>query len=136
MNRVCSIFAQVLRLLPESSSSRRSRSTGPRSTPRVQLLDATDRHAVLPAGTGQIAAGDRGGLASSEGKLKHLGVARPPKRSTLAYANEHRSWELYQTVFEQVLTKCRGPWRAHEIPLPQQAGEPGRDVHRLVRQPV
>jgi hypothetical protein len=25
----------------------------------------------------------------------------------LAYANEHRPWQLYQTVFEQVLEKCR-----------------------------
>jgi hypothetical protein len=29
--------------------------------------------------------------------LKHLGVPVAPKRSTLAYANEHRLWELYQT---------------------------------------
>jgi len=28
-----------------------------------------------------------------------------PKRSTLAYANEHRPWELYQTVFEQTLSQ-------------------------------
>ena len=30
-----------------------------------------------------------------------------PKKSTLAYANENRPWELYQTVFEQTLFKCR-----------------------------
>lgn len=30
-----------------------------------------------------------------------------PKRSTLACANEHRPWELYKTVFEQTLFKCR-----------------------------
>lgn len=30
-----------------------------------------------------------------------------PKKSTLAYANEHRPWELYQTVFEQTLGKCQ-----------------------------
>ena len=30
-----------------------------------------------------------------------------PKRSTLAYANEHQPWELYQTVFEQTLDKCQ-----------------------------
>jgi IS4 transposase len=48
-----------------------------------------------------------GGLASCEGKLKHLGVPAAPKKSTLAYANEHRPWELYQTVFEQVLGKCQ-----------------------------
>ena len=48
-----------------------------------------------------------GGLACCEGQLKHLGVPVAPKKSTLAYANEHRPWELYQTVFEQTLFKCR-----------------------------
>jgi hypothetical protein len=48
-----------------------------------------------------------GGLACCEGQLKHLGVPVAPKKSTLAYANEHRPWELYQTVFEQTLLKCR-----------------------------
>ena len=48
-----------------------------------------------------------GGLASCEGKLKHLGIPEAPKKSTLAYANQHRPWELYQTVFGQVLTKCQ-----------------------------
>ena len=48
-----------------------------------------------------------GGLASCEGKLKHLGVADSPKRSTLAYANANRPWSLYQTVFEQLLGKCQ-----------------------------
>src|SRR6202162_5317146 len=33
-----------------------------------------------------------GGLAASEGKLRHLGLPDAPKRSTLAYANEHRRW--------------------------------------------
>jgi hypothetical protein len=48
-----------------------------------------------------------GGLACCEGQLKHLGVPVAPKKSTLGYANEHRPWELYQTVFEQMLGKCR-----------------------------
>src|SRR5437773_2667578 len=48
-----------------------------------------------------------GGLACCEGQLKHLGVPVAPKKSTLAYANEHRPWELYQTVFEQTLSKCQ-----------------------------
>jgi hypothetical protein len=46
------------------------------------------------------------GLAGCEGKLKHLGVSEPPKRSTMSYANKHRSWELYRTVFGQLLSKC------------------------------
>jgi len=39
------------------------------------------------------------GLAGCFGKLKHLGISQSPKRSTLAYANEHRPWELFQKVF-------------------------------------
>jgi hypothetical protein len=48
-----------------------------------------------------------GGLAASEGKLRHLGLPDAPKRSTLAYANEHRPWQLYRTVFYQLLSRCR-----------------------------
>jgi len=48
-----------------------------------------------------------GGLAACEGKLRHLGVDAPPKRSTLAYANEHRPWQLFQTVFERFYQRCR-----------------------------
>jgi hypothetical protein len=46
-----------------------------------------------------------GGLRSCEGKLKHLGISAPP-RSTLAYANEHRPWELYQLIFLTLLDRC------------------------------
>jgi hypothetical protein len=48
-----------------------------------------------------------GGLAASEGKLRHLGLPDAPKRSTLAYANEHRPWQLYRSVFYQLLARCR-----------------------------
>jgi len=109
MNRVCSIFAQVLRLLPriefeQAVQKHRTEKHAKGFSCWTQLI------AMLFCQLGQARSLRKivGGLASSEGKLKHLGVARPPKRSTLAYANEHRSWELYQTVFEQVLTKCRG----------------------------
>jgi hypothetical protein len=48
------------------------------------------------------------GLRCCLGKLQHLGVKEAPKRSTLAYANEHRPWELFETVFGQLLGKCQG----------------------------
>ena len=59
------------------------------------------------------------GLASALGKLVHLGVRKAPKRSTLAYANEHRPWTLYRDVFNVALEsaqelareKGRGPLR-------------------------
>lgn len=47
------------------------------------------------------------GLQASEGKLRHLGLPEAPARSTLAYANEHRPWQLYETVFHQLLADCR-----------------------------
>jgi len=53
-----------------------------------------------------------GGLAASEGKLKHLGLPAAPPRSTLAYANEHRPWELYRSVFYQLLEKCQSVARS------------------------
>lgn len=52
-----------------------------------------------------------GGLAASEGKLKHLGVARAPTRSTLAYANQHRPWQLYRTIFEELVKICQAEAR-------------------------
>ena len=48
-----------------------------------------------------------GGLAACEGKLRHLGLSDAPKRSTLAYANEHRPWQLYQDLFYTLLDRCR-----------------------------
>jgi Domain of unknown function (DUF4372) len=47
-----------------------------------------------------------GGLRSCEGKLKHLGIMAS-SRSTLAYANEHHPWELYQQIFFSLLQRCR-----------------------------
>lgn len=39
-----------------------------------------------------------GGLKSCEGKLAHLGI-EAPRRSTLAYANEHRPAQLFEQLF-------------------------------------
>ena len=47
-----------------------------------------------------------GGLASCEGKLTHLGITAPA-RSTLAYANAHRPWQLYRAVFNELLARCQ-----------------------------
>lgn len=49
-----------------------------------------------------------GGLGTAMGKLVHLGMREAPSRSTLAYANNHRPWQVYQTVFEDLLTQCQG----------------------------
>lgn len=108
MTRVASIFSQILQLIPrlEFDSAVRKHSA--------------ERHARGFSSWGQFIAmlfcqmGHAkslreicGGLAASEGKLRHLGLPTAPARSTLAYANEHRPWQLYRTVFEQLLAKCQ-----------------------------
>jgi len=55
-----------------------------------------------------------GGLASCEGKLAHLGI-EAPSRTTLAYANAHRPWQLYEQVFYQLLTRCRQVAGSHKF---------------------
>ena len=54
------------------------------------------------------------GLAASEGKLQHWGVPTAPSRSTLAYANERRPWELYRTVFGDLLARCQAVASGHK----------------------
>lgn len=48
-----------------------------------------------------------GGLDSCLGKVVHLGMRRAPNKSTLAYANSRRPWQLYRDVFDHLLDKCR-----------------------------
>lgn len=48
-----------------------------------------------------------GGLACCLGKIHHLGFRNAPNKSTLAYANAHRPWEMYEALFYQVLERCR-----------------------------
>jgi IS4 transposase len=48
-----------------------------------------------------------GGLASTLGKLRHLGMDEAPRRSTLSYANKHRPWQLYRDLFNQTLGICK-----------------------------
>src|SRR6266508_687169 len=108
MNRVCSIFSQLLQLFP-----------------RIEFEEAVQKHQAERHARGFTCWGQFvammfchlgkaqslreicGGLAASEGKLRHLGMATAPPRSTLSYANEHRPWELYRSVFEQLLQRCQ-----------------------------
>jgi len=108
MQRFCSIFSQLLQLFPRLEFEQ-----------AVQAHQA-QRHmrgfpcwgqfvAMLLCQLGQARSLREicGGLAATEGRLKHLGLDGAPKRSTLAYANQHRPWQLYQSVFELLLGRCQ-----------------------------
>ena len=108
MQRFSSIFSQVLQLFP-----------------RLEFESAVKQHGSDRAAKGFSSWGQFialmfcqlgrahslreicDGLACSEGKLKHLGVSEPPKRSTLSYANRHRPWKLFETIFGQLYSKCQ-----------------------------
>jgi len=107
MNRFSSIFSQLLQLFPRVEFQ------------HLVTITQAERHAKGFTCWGQFVAmlfcqlgrahslrEITGGLRSCEGKLKHLGITAPP-HSTLAYANEHRPWELYQKVFLQLFERCR-----------------------------
>jgi len=55
------------------------------------------------------------GLRCCVGKLNHLGLAEAPKRSTLSYANAHRSWKLYEKQFYRLLERCREVAPGHKF---------------------
>ena len=100
MNRVCSIFSQIVgcfsraefgALVKKHKAERHARGFSCWSQFIAMLFCQLGRAHSLR----EIC----GGLASCEGKLRHLGLQDSPRRSTLAYANEHRPWELYRDVF-------------------------------------
>lgn len=107
MSGFCSMFSQLLKLFPRTEFQALVKRTH------------AERHARGFSGWGQFVAmlfcqlGRAhslreicGGLRSSEGKLKHLGITAP-SRSTLAYANAHRPWQLYRAVFQELLARCQ-----------------------------
>src|SRR3989442_13627463 len=108
MTRVDSIFSQILQLI-----SRREFET------EVHKHRA-ERHARGCTSWGQFVAmlfcqlGHAqslreicGGLAATDGNLRHLGIRDCPKTTTLSYANVHRPWPLYQSEFYTTLERCR-----------------------------
>ncbi len=54
------------------------------------------------------------GLATQSQKLYHLGI-QPIARSTLAYANEHRTHKLFETMFYGMLSKCQAIAPGHKF---------------------
>lgn len=108
MTQVCSVFSQLLQLFSRGEFA------------RAVKEHSAERHAKGFTSWGQFVAmlfcqvaqlkslrEVCMGLASCEAPLKHLGISETPKKSTLAYANENRPWELYQTIFGQLLEKCQ-----------------------------
>jgi hypothetical protein len=108
MTRFCSIFNQLLQLFSRTDFQRAVMAT--QAERHARGFDCWTQFVAMlfcQLGKAHSLREICGGLASYEGKLQQLGVGRTPKRSTLAYANEHRPWQLFQAVFYQLLDRCR-----------------------------
>jgi len=108
VNKFNSIFGQILQIFSHQDFVRAVRET--KADKGVKGFSCWGQFVAMmfcQLGQAQSLREICGGLATCLGKLKHLGVDAAPKRSTLAYANEHRPWQLYQKVFYQLLAKCR-----------------------------
>jgi len=114
MTRVCSIFNQILQWFPrlefeaavgECKAERHARGF----TCWQQFVAML----FCQLGHAQSLREICGGLAATEGKLRHLGILDCPKATTLSYANAHRPWQLYQSVFYTTLERCRAEALTH-----------------------
>ena len=107
MIKVASIFAQVLSLINRREFSRSVAELEAEKGAKgfrcwEQLTCMLFCHLASADSLREIC----GGLASSMGKMVHLGIRRMPKRSTLSYANSHRPWQLFEKVFYQLLSEA------------------------------
>jgi len=108
----CSMFSQILKLIPRTDFERSVRETG--AEYRSKGLSSWSQFVGMlfcQLGRAHSLREIEGGLKSCEGKLAHLGI-EAPARSSLSYANGHRPWELFEKVFyglfETVAAKAVG----------------------------
>lgn len=109
MIRVASCFAQVLSMIDRYGFDRAVRDLdAERGAKGFRSWDQFVAMLFCQLGSADSLREICGGLSTALGKMVHLGLKEAPKRSTLAYANSHRPWQLYQGVFEQLLGRCQG----------------------------
>jgi len=107
MIKVASVFAQVLSLINRNKFARSVSELEAEKGAKgfrcwEQLVCMLFCHLASADSLREIC----GGLASSMGKMVHLGIRRMPKRSTLSYANNRRPWQLFEKVFYHLLSEA------------------------------
>lgn len=108
MDRVSSIVSQIVKIVPRGLfDGAVARHHGEKHAKGMTCWSQFVAMQFCHLGGARSLREITGGLAASEGKLRHLGVQTPPTRSTLSYANEHRSWRIYEDVFNQLACMCQ-----------------------------
>ena len=112
MNASCSMFNQILKLIPRTDFERIVKATG--AEYRSTGLSSWSQFVGMlfcQLGRAHSLREIEDGLKSCEGKLAHLGID-VPVRSPLSYVNGHRPWQLFEQVFyglfETVAAKAQG----------------------------
>lgn len=116
MQRFCSVFHQILKLIPRGEFQQLADRRG--SDRRSKGFSSWDQLVAMifcQLGRAQSLREIEQGLASAEGRLQQLGVGRAAKRTTLAYANTHRPWQLFQDVFEHLYSRCHDVAPGHKF---------------------
>jgi hypothetical protein len=113
LNVSCSMFSQILKLIPRTDFETLVKQTGAeRGAKGLSSWSQFVAMLFCQLGRAHSLREIEGGLRSCEGKLAHLGI-EAPARSSLSYANSHRPWELFEKVFHglytRVATSVRGP---------------------------
>lgn len=99
MKASCSMFSQILKLIPRTDFERLVKET--KAEHRSKGLSSWSQFVAMlfcQLGRAHSLREIEGGLKSCEGKLAHLGI-EAPARSSLSYANGHRPWQLFEKVF-------------------------------------
>ena len=108
MIKVASLFSQLLHHFPRTEFSQlvakhqaERRAKG--FTCWTQLVSMLFCHMAHADSLREIC----GGLACCLGKLRHLGIAKAPNKSTLSYANQNRPAALFEELFWTMLQRFR-----------------------------
>ena len=108
MSIVCSIFSQVLKLIPRADFDSAVREhKAERNAKGFTCWGQLVAMLFCQLGSVNSLRDITNGLAASEGKLRHLGLPAAPKRSTLAYANAHRPSAPFEDLFYRMLEFAR-----------------------------
>jgi len=107
MKTCTSIFAQMLEIVNRNVFERAVREHDAEA--RCKGFSSWDQFVAMAFA--QVAQADslreiENGLGTCMGKLSHLGLTKAPAKSTLSYANAHRPWEVYQTLFYELYAQC------------------------------
>lgn len=118
MSASSSLFAQLLQLIPLSIFNKIVREEGGERcakgfTCRMQLVAMLYLQLAQAKSLAEIC----DGLRLTCGKLSHLGITSAPAKSSLAYADEHRTARIYERLFHATLQQAHAwqPGKKHRF---------------------